>query len=154
MSNSDLIDLSKLLKVNTNQRSTNLNVHYNHPSQCDSGSSTDQWEQQRKSEGSLDILFTERVFYSVFISSILLHVSWKLTETHKQSKAESQKLKWDTTTWKEEEVLKTGPDTREQLRGDRMGIKCEFDSGDGKLETSWCPLVVVLLNIHATMKDT
>lgn len=70
-------------------------------------------------------------------------------------KAKSQKVRH------EEEVLKTGTDTSEQLRGEQTGIKSELDSGDGKwrsmwdcLETSCRPLVVVLLNIHATVKDT
>lgn len=34
----------------------------------------------------------------------------------------------------EEEVLKTGTDTSEQLRGEQTGIKSELDSGDGKVE--------------------
>lgn len=70
-------------------------------------------------------------------------------------KAKSQKV------GHEEEVLKTGTDTSEQLRGERTGIKSELNSGDGKWRSMWdcfemsCrPLVVVLLNIHATVKDT
>lgn len=43
-------------------------------------------------------------------------------------KAKSQKV------GHEEEVLKTGTDTTEQLRGERTGIKSELDSGDGKVE--------------------
>lgn len=43
-------------------------------------------------------------------------------------KAKSQKV------GHEEEVLKTGTDTSEQLRGERTGIKSELDSGDGKVE--------------------
>lgn len=41
-------------------------------------------------------------------------------------KAKSQKVRH------EEEVLKTGTDTSEQLRGERTGIKFELDSRDGK----------------------